>query len=227
MADSYETISAVLEDSYEILAVRNACPITAAAFLNVIADLFATLLLSNSKLLARHTYCILRTTAGEKIASFLCPALAIEQEYTPEDDALALHKSPLRRCMTLANYSDALESRPQKNGISESPRQFSKADIDALQIVNIALQNMSDENDLAVLRFCSARELRWASEITQCSDTTIGAVSKNHRHFDFTLALQGYALGERYACGATNTEIQAWICLLSEAGAAHSVSLSS
>ena len=126
--------------------------------------------------------------------------------------------------MTLANYTDALKSRPQRNGSSESIRQFSKADTDAIQIVNVALQNMSDENDLAVLRFCSARELRWASDITQCSDTTVGTASTNHRQFDFALALQGYALGERYALGATDTEVQAWIRLVSEAGAEYSVS---
>lgn len=148
----------------------------------------------------------------------------MEQEHTAKFPVLALQESPLRRCVTLANYVHALKTRPQRNGNPETLHQASNADTDALQIVNMALQNMSDENDLAVLSSCSARELRWASDITQCSDTTVGTVSKNHRQFDYTLALQGYTLGERYAIDAINTDVQAWICLLSKAGAEHSVS---
>ena len=226
MTGTYEAIPPILEDSFETLAVRNACPITVAAFLNIAADLFAILALSNSESFARHTCCILMINPGEKIESFLLPALAMEQENISDCSALALQQSPLRRCTTLVNYIRALESRPQRNGASKSLRHFSKADTDALQSVNVALQYMSDENDLAVLRFCSARELRWASDITQCTDITVGTVWKNHRQFDYTLALQGYTLGERFAFDATNSEVRAWICLLSEAGAEHSVSSS-
>lgn len=223
MTGTYEAIPPILEDSFETLAVRNACPITVAAFLNIAADLFAILALSNSKSYARHTCCILMISTGEKTESFLLP---VEQENMAECSALALQQSPLRRCTTLVNYVRALKGRLQRNANSESLRHFSKADIDALQSVNVALQNMSDENDLAVLRFCSARELRWASDITQCTDITVGTVLKNHRQFDYTLALQGYALGERFAFDATNSEVRPWICLLSEAGAEHSVSSS-
>lgn len=221
---TYEAIPPILEDSFETLVIRNACPITAAAFLNIMADLFAILVLSNSMSLSRHNYCILRTTVGEKAESFLLPVLAMEQENIAKCSASALQKSALRRCTTLANYVHALNSRPQR---PETLRHFSQADTDALQIVNMALQNMSDENDLAVLRYCSARELRWASDITECSERTVGMLSKNPRQFDYTLALHGYVLGERYASSPTNTEVQSWICLLSEAGAEHSVSLSS
>lgn len=156
--------------------------------------------------------------------SFLLPVLATERKIIANNLAFALQKSPLRRFITLANYVHALKSRPQRNGSPETLHQLSKADTDALQIVNIALQNMSDETDLAILRFCSARELRWTSDITQCPDTNVRTVSTNHRQFDYALALQGYALGERYAFNATNSEVQAWIWLLSEAGAENSVS---
>ena len=227
MTGTYEAIPPILEYKIETLAIRNACPIIVAAFLNVLVDLFAILVLSNSKSLARHTFCILSTIAGEKTESFLLPILAMEQDNVAKFFLLGLQKSPMRRLITLANYVYALQSRPQRNDSPETLPVFSKADTDALQVVNIALQNMSDENDLAVLRFCSARELRWAAELTQCSETTVGMVSKNHRQFDYTLALQGYALGERYAFDATNTDVQAWICLLSKAGAEHSVSPSS
>lgn len=226
MTDTYEAIPPILEDSFETLAVRNACPITVAAFLNIAADLFAILALSNSKSFARHTCRILMLTTGEKAEPFLLPVLAMEQEKISECSALALQQSPLRRCTTLAKYVRALKSRPRRNGDSKGLRQFSKADVDALQSVNVALRNMSDENDLAVLRFCSARELRWASDITQCTDMTVGTILKNHRQFDYTLALQGYALGERFAFDATNSKVRAWICLLSEAGIEHSVSSS-
>ena len=226
MTGTYETIPPILEDSFESLAVRNTCPITVAAFLNIAADLIAILALSNSKSFERHTCCILMITAGEKIESFLLPVLVMEQEKISECSTLALQQSPLRRCTTLVKYVRALKSRPQRNGISRILRHFSKMDTDALQSVNVALQTMSDENDLAVLRFCSARELRWASDITQCTDITVGTVLKDHRQFDYTLALQGYALGERFAFDATNSEVRAWICLLSEAGAEHSVSSS-
>ena len=226
MTGTYEAIPPILQDSFETLAVRNVCPITVAAFLSIAADLFAILALSNSKSFACHTCRILMIFTGEKSESFLLPVLAMEQEKTVEGFALALQQNPLRRCTTLVNYMRALKSRTQRNGNSKSLGHFSKADTDALQSMNVALQNMSDENDLAILRFCSARELRWASDITQCTDITAETVSKNHRHFDYTLALQGYALGERFASDATNSEIRAWICLLSEAGAEHSVSSS-
>ena len=147
------------------------------------------------------------------------------QEDRAKCPALALQESPLRRCINLARYEHALKSRQQRYGSSDTLSHFTKADTDALGIVNTALQVGSDENDLAVLRLCSARELRWASDVTQCSDANVETTSKNNRHSDFSLALQGYALGERYAINATNTEVRAWICLLCEAGAEHSVSL--
>ena len=164
--------------------------------------------------------------AGEKTESLFLPVLALGQENITDCPALALQKSPLGRLTTLANYAHVLKCRPHRNDRPGTLRQFTKADRDALQIVNMALQNMSDENDLAVLRICSAHELRWASDITQCSDTSVSTASKHHRQSDYTLALQGYALGERYAIDATNTNVRAWICLLCEAGAEHSVSLS-
>lgn len=49
MIGIYETILPLLQDSFETLATLNRCPITAALFLDIIADLFATLALSNSK----------------------------------------------------------------------------------------------------------------------------------------------------------------------------------
>ena len=127
--------------------------------------------------------------------------------------------------MTLANYVQDIKDRPQRNRSAGTLRHFSKADRDAIQVVNSALKNMSDENDLAVLRFCSARELRWASDITQCSDTSLRTVLKNHRQYDYTLALHGYAMGERYPVDTTKIEIQGWIRRLSEALAEDSVSL--
>ena len=128
------------------------------------------------------------------------------------------------RCTTLVNYVNGLKNRQQSTRSPGTHYLFSKAEADALRAVNMALQNMSDENDLAILRFCSARELRWASDLWQCSDATVGTVSKNSRQFDYTLALQGYNLGERYARKTTTTDVQAWIRLLCEAGGEHSVS---
>ena len=224
MTDTYEIITPTLGDLFETLVVQNSCSITAATFLNILADLFAILVMSNSKSLVCHTCCILRTTVGEQIKSFLMPVMAIEEEVVANRSILDVQKSSLRRCITLAGYVHNLEYRPQRNGGPETLHHLSKADIDVLRIVNMALQNMSDENDLAVLRFCSARELRRASDITQCSDTTVQTASKNHRQSDYILALQGYTLGERYALDTSNTEFQAWIRLVSEAGAEHSVS---
>lgn len=152
--------------------------------------------------------------------------MATEQGIMMKCSVLDVQKSPLRRCIALANYMHTLECRPQRNGSHETLDHFSKADIDALQIVNMALQNMSDENDVAVLRFCSARELRRASDITQYSNTTIKTGSKNQRQFDYALALQGYSLAERYASDIVDSEVQAWSYQLSEAGAEQSVSSS-
>ena len=149
----------------------------------------------------------------------------MEHEISANCSILGLQRSPLRRCVTLAKYVHALKSRPQRNASPETFRHLSQADITALQTVNLALQHTSDENDLAILRFCSARELRLASDITQCSDATVQTRSKNQRQSDYTLALQGYALGERFVFDRTNTEVQGWTRLLSEAGAEHSVSL--
>ena len=222
MTDTYEIIASTLGDSFEALVVQNSCSITAATFLNILADLFAILVMSNSKSLVCHTCCILRTTVGEQTKSFLMPVMAIEKEIVANRSLLDLQKSSLRRCITLADYVQTLRHRPQRNDGPETLHHLSKADTDVLRIVNMALQNMSDENDLAVLRFCSARELRRASDITQCSYKTVQ--TENHRQSDFTLALQGYTLGERYAFDTSNTEVQAWIHLLSEAGAEYSVS---
>ncbi len=127
--------------------------------------------------------------------------------------------------MTLANYVQGIKDRPLRNRSAKTLRHFSKPDRDAVQVVNSALQNMSDENDLAVLRFCFARELRWASDITQCSDASLRTALKNHRQYDYTLALHGYAIGERYQLDTTKIEIQEWIRRLSEALADDSVSL--
>ena len=207
--------------------MTNPCPITAATYTNIIADLFAILVMSNSKSFTRHSCYVLRTSVGEQAESFLTPVLAMEQGIKANCSIVDLQQSPLRRCVTLAKYAHALKSRPQRNASPETFRHLSKADIKALRIVNLALQHMSDENDLAVLRFCSARELRLASDITQCLDATVQTSSKNQRQSDYTLALQGYALGERFVFDTTNTELQAWIRLLSEAGAEDSVSLSS
>ena len=217
-------IAPILADSFEILATRSPCPITAATFLNIFADLFATLVMSNSESLACYTCCILRTIVGEQIESFLTPVLAMQQDISAKCSVLDVQKRPLRRCITLENYVHTLKCRPQRDGSPETLRHLSKADVDALRVVNMALQNMSDENDLAVLRICSARELRHASDITQCSNTTVLKASKNHRQSDYTLALQGYALGERYAFGITNNEVQSWIRLLPDAGSENSVS---
>lgn len=49
MIGTYEAISPLLQDSFETLAALNCCPITAALFLDIVADFFATLALSNSK----------------------------------------------------------------------------------------------------------------------------------------------------------------------------------
>ena len=128
------------------------------------------------------------------------------------------------RCITLANYVHDLKRRQQSTHSPSTHYLFSKAETDALRAVNMALQNMSDENDLAILRSCSARELRWASDVWECSEAAVGKVSKNSRQGDYTLALHGYTLGERYARNNTATDVQAWICLLYEAGGEHSVS---
>ena len=226
MTGTYETIASILEDSFEPIALRNDCPITVAAFLNVAADVFIILALSNSKSFTEHVYCRLKITTGERTESFVSPVLAMEQENIANCSALPLQESPLMRCQTLVNYVHALKDRPQRNGSPETLNCLSGVDTDALRSVNVALQNMSDENDLAVLRFCSARDLRWAPDITQCTDMNVGTFSKDHRQFDYTLALQGYSLGERFAFDATNSDIRAWICLLSGAGTEHTVSLS-
>ena len=223
MKDTYEIIAPILADSFEILATRSPCPITAATFLNTCTDLFATLVTSNSKSLACHTCCILRTTVGAQAESFVMPILAMQEDIRAKCSVLDLPKSPLRRCITLANYVHNLKCRPQRYGSPEALRHLSEADVDAIRVVNMALQNMSDESDLAVLRFCSARELRHASDITQCSDTHVQKASKNHRQSDYTLALQGCALADRYASDITNTGVQAWIRLICEAGSEHSV----
>ena len=150
----------------------------------------------------------------------------MEKELEASCSIVDLYKSPLRRCVTLAKYVHALKSRPQRSASPETFRHLSQDDISALHIVNLALQHMSDENDLAVLHFCSARELRLVSVITPCSDTTVATSSKNQRQSDYILALQGDALGKGVVFDTTNPEAQAWIRLLSEAAAEHSVSLS-
>ena len=48
MTGTYEAIPPILENSFETFA-HNSCPITAAAFLDILVDLSATLILSNSK----------------------------------------------------------------------------------------------------------------------------------------------------------------------------------
>ena len=60
MSDTYEMIAPILEDSFEILVMQNPCPITAATFLNILADLAAILFMSNSESFTYHTCCILR-----------------------------------------------------------------------------------------------------------------------------------------------------------------------
>ena len=224
MIGTYEAIPPMLEDSFETLVVENACPITAAAFLNVMVDLFVVLISSNSKCHLHLSCCILRTIAGEKAESCSLLVLGLEKQLTTRSPASALQRSPLMRCITLASYVHGLKSRQQSIRSPNTHYQFSKAEVDALRAVNMALQNMSDENDLAILRFCSARELRWASDAWQCPEAAVEKISKNSRHFDYTLALHGYTLGERYARKDTSADIEAWILLLYEAGGEHSVS---
>lgn len=220
----YEAIPPMLEDSFETLAVENGCPITAAAFLNVIVDLFLVLISSDSKSHLHPSCCILRIIAGKKAESCSLLVLGLEKHLTTRSPASALQRSPLMRCKILANYVHGLTSRQQS---SRSPRThvlFSKTETDALRAVDMALQNTSDENDLAILRLCSARELRWASDVWQCSEAAVRTISKNSRHFDYTLALHGYTLGERYTRRNTATDVQTWISLLYEAGGENSVS---
>ena len=224
MIGTYEAILSILEDSFETWAIENACPITAAAFLNVIVDLFVVLISSNSKSHMHSSCCILRTIAGEKAESCSLLVLALGKQFTTRSPASALQRSPLMRCMNLAKYVHNLKSRQQNTCSPSTHYPFSKAETDALRAVNMALQNMSDENDLAILRFCSARELRWASDVWQCSEAAVRKISKNSRQFDYTLALHGYTLGEFCARKNTATDIQAWICQLYEAGGEHSVS---
>lgn len=226
ISDIYETLVPMVKGSLETLLIRNPCPITVATFLDILADLFAILVMSNSKSLVHHGCYVLRST-GDQFENFAMPVLAKEQEIIAKCFALDLAKSPLRRCITLAGYVDALKSRPLRNANPNTLNHLSQADVDALHIVNLALQKMSDETDLAALRFCSARELRCAPDITQLPDSTIHVAAKNPRQSDYALALHGYALGERHASDTTNSEVKAWISLLSEAGAEHSVSLSS
>lgn len=224
MIDTYEAIASIVEDSFETMTVRNACPITVAVFLNVAADLFIILILSNSKSFTAQHYCVLKIIAGKRTETFLLPVLAMVPENIAKCPALALQERPLGRCQTIFNYVHASKDRPQRHDNTETLHNLSEADTDALRSVNLALQNMSDENDLAVLRFCAARDLRWAPDVTQCTDTNVGTLSKNHRQFDYTLALRGYSLGERFTTDGISSDIRAWICLLSEAGAEPSVS---
>ena len=224
MIGTYEAIPPILEDSFETLAVENVCPITAAAVLNIIVDLFLVLILSNSKSHLHPNCCILITIAGEKAESCSLLVSGLEKQFTTRSPASALQRSPLMRCTTLANYVHGLKSRQKSTCSVNTHYQFSKSEMDALRAVNMALQNMSDENDLAILRFCSARELRWASNVWQCSEVAVGTISKNSRQFDYTLALHGYTLGECFGRKNTATDVQAWIFLLYEAGGEHSVS---
>ena len=224
MIGAYEAIPPVLEDSFETWAIENACPITAAAFLNVIVDLFVVLISSNSKSHLHSSCCILRTIAGKRAESCSLLVLGLEKQFATRPLASTLQRSPLMRYMNLANCVHGLKSRHQNTCSPSTHYPFSKDETDALRALNMALQNMSDENDLAVLRFCSARELRSASDLWQCSESSVGNISKNSRQFDYTLALHGYTLGERYALEDTATDIQAWICQLYEAGGEHSVS---
>lgn len=60
MSDTYEMIVPIVKDSFEVLAIRNPCPITAATFLDILADLFAILVMSNSESFACLTCCVLR-----------------------------------------------------------------------------------------------------------------------------------------------------------------------
>ena len=224
MIGTYEAIPPILEDSFETLIVENACPITAAAFLNVMLDLFVVLISSNSKSHLHPSRCILRTVAGEKAESCSLLVLGLETQLSKRSPASALQRIPLMRCITLANYVHGLKSRQQSTRSPNTHYQFSKAEVDALRAVDMALQTMSDENDLAILRFCSARDLRWASDVWQRSEAAVEKISMNSRQFDFTLALHGYTLGERYVRKNTATDIQAWICQLYEAGGEQSVS---
>ena len=227
MSDTYGMIASIVEESLGALLINNPCPITAATYTNILADLFAILVMSNSKSSGCHSCYVLKITPGEQAESFLMPVLAMEHEIRAKCSISDIQNSPLRLCVTLAKYVHALKSRPQRNASPETSRHLSEADINALQVVNLALQHMSDENDLAVLRFCSARELCLASDIIQCSDATVQTNSKNQRQSDYILALQGYASGERFVINTTNTKVQAWIRLLFESGAEYSVSLSS
>ena len=55
ISDTYEIIASIVEDSLEALLMTNPCPITAATYTNILADLFAILVMSNSKSFTCHS----------------------------------------------------------------------------------------------------------------------------------------------------------------------------
>ena len=59
MSDTYGIIASVVKDSLGALLMKNPCPITAATYINILTDLFAILVMSNSKSFTFHSCYVL------------------------------------------------------------------------------------------------------------------------------------------------------------------------
>ena len=131
----------------------------------------------------------------------------------------ALQSNALRRCLSLSMYLESL-NRPL--------HQLSTDDLDAMTTLDEAINNMSDENFLAILRIVPPHHLHYQLDVTRAAHIPLADVAYSVHESHFNLAISGYDLGLSYRESQEERlrqRISTWVHMLFVSESEDSVSL--
>jgi len=226
----YERLVPLLKNSWEVMVVSNPCPITAAAYLNIRADLFIILLQSGSKLnkdtiLVTYSLIILCTgPAARDIhdARYIANQSSSQKALQTAEGPIMVLKDALERCLRL----DLHVIDFTKNNGTYSFTKFLHNEAEILSVLDEARGSISDEETMAIFRKVPPSNLRMAIDLFCPAEWNPVASypPRDPRQADFVLALRGYDLGAAYGRREDQKEVDTWICQLIMAGSERSVS---
>lgn len=234
---AYEQLLPLLDEHLDGMVVGNPCPITAAAFLDCLAELMVVLIRSRSKHITTLSS-IPSLTWGKGPAT--CSSLSrstdllqrlTESGHSESERAIALRTRAMARCLLLNGLIVDSHVQHEQDGLLGTLHQRPQRHMDAITIMDETQQFVSDENILATLSHTSSHELKYASramQLTGWNPIERSRLPSNPREDDYSLALLGYAHGIKYTGNRgdfpPDQPLAVWIRMLQLAGSEHSVS---
>lgn len=231
--DAFERLVPVLVDSWDVMVVSNPCPITAAAYLSIRADIFKILLQSRSKLhdpaLSDKMLPLITLCLGPA-AQTLLDARSVNRSPTlgclhnVERPMMALKNDAIQRYLRLNYHAIELTKAAGTYGQTR----LSNDEAETLIILDEARSNMSDEGTMAILRHNSPILLQMADGLMRPANwkpIMPQDCPRDPRHADYEIALQGQVLGSAYGRLSKFGAVNAWMRQVILAGDERSVGL--